>query len=208
MRIETFVYAGSPSRPRVQNIASLNEDLRRIYELFLHSTYWNISNDPLRNRVLQRYRTHGLSSSLGSEAPARPHVARRHGKHLRKERGTTCPQNLEKPSWVMVNQKNVAVHPLLLTIQLVFLKLWMSLVKVFFRTFPQHKKVRHNLRTRGRHCHMTDYYNLFLFRHRILLLLSEELSSQLPDSFEGFSPSPSVVAFEFGAGEDDCPFRL
>ena len=107
----------------------------------------------------------------------------------------------------MVNQKNVAVHPLLHTIQLVFLKLWMSLVKVF-RTFLQHKKLRHNLRTRGRHCHMTDCYNLFMFRHRILLLLSEELSSKLPDSFEGFSPSQSVLAFEFGAGEDDCPFRL
>ena len=45
------------------------------------------------------------------------------------------------------------VHPLLLTIQLVFLKLWMSLVKGFFALLSKlKKKVRHNLRTRGRHC--------------------------------------------------------
>ena len=49
---------------------------------------------------------------------------------------------------------------------------------------------------------MTDDY-----RHGILVLLSEELSSLLPECFDGFSPSPSVLAFEFAAGKDDCPFR-
>ena len=33
-----------------------------------------------------------------------------------------------------------SVHPLLLMIQLVFLKLWMSLVKRFFALFPKLKK--------------------------------------------------------------------
>ena len=37
------------------------------------------------------------------------------------------------------------VHPLLRTFQLVFLKVWMSLVQVFFRTFPQNKKVRRRI---------------------------------------------------------------
>ena len=54
---------------------------------------------------------------------------------------------------------------------------------------------------------MTDNYN-FCFGTEFCLILSEELSSLLPDSFEGFLSSPSVLAFEVGAGEDDCPFRL
>ena len=44
------------------------------------------------------------------------------------------------------------VHPLLLTIQLVVWKLWMSLGTGFFALFPKFKKVRHNFRTRGRNC--------------------------------------------------------
>ena len=54
---------------------------------------------------------------------------------------------------------------------------------------------------------MTDYSN-FLYRHGMVHLLSEELSSLLPDVFEDFSPSLSVLAFEFGAGEEECPIRL
>ena len=44
------------------------------------------------------------------------------------------------------------VHPLLLTIQLVVLKRWMSLGTGFFALFPIFKKVRHNPRTRGQNC--------------------------------------------------------
>ena len=51
---------------------------------------------------------------------------------------------------------------------------------------------------------MTDYYN-FCIGTEFRSFLSEELSSLLPDSFAGFSTSPSVLAFEFGAGEDDRP---
>ena len=43
-------------------------------------------------------------------------------------------------------------HPLLLTIQLVLLKLWMSLGKGFFALFPKFKKVRIWVRTRVREC--------------------------------------------------------
>ena len=42
--------------------------------------------------------------------------------------------------------------------------------------------------------------------HGILLLLAGGLSPLLPELFEGISPP--VLAFEFVAGEDDCPFRL
>ena len=41
----------------------------------------------------------------------------------------------------------------------------------------------------------------------MLLLLSEELSSLLSDSIEGFSPSPSVLAFDFSARENDSPSK-
>ena len=44
------------------------------------------------------------------------------------------------------------VHPLLLTIQLVVLKRWMSLGMGFFALFPNFKKARHNPRTRGQNC--------------------------------------------------------
>ena len=44
------------------------------------------------------------------------------------------------------------VHPLLLTIQLVLLKLWMSLGKGVFALFPKLKKVRNWVRTRVREC--------------------------------------------------------
>ena len=53
-----------------------------------------------------------------------------------------------------------------------------------------------------------DVFLQILNRHGISFLLSEELSSSLPDSFDGFCPSPSVFAFELDAGEDDRPFRL
>ena len=45
-----------------------------------------------------------------------------------------------------------------------------------------------------------------LCQHGILHLLSERLSPLLHELFEGISPS--VLAFEFGAGEDGCPFVL
>ena len=44
---------------------------------------------------------------------------------------------------------------------------------------------------------------------RILLLLSEELASLLPDSIEGFFlPRRLSWPSKFGAAEDDCPVRL
>ena len=51
-----------------------------------------------------------------------------------------------------------------------------------------------------------DVFLQILNRHGISFLLSEELSSSLPDSFDGFCPSPSVFAFELDAVEDDRPF--
>ena len=46
----------------------------------------------------------------------------------------------------------VGVHPLLRTFQLMFMKLWMSLVKGFFALFPKMKKVRSWNRARVREC--------------------------------------------------------
>ena len=43
----------------------------------------------------------------------------------------------------------------------------------------------------------------FLYRHRILPILSEGLSPLLPELLEGVSPSPSILTFDLGAGEDD-----
>ena len=42
--------------------------------------------------------------------------------------------------------------------------------------------------------------------HGILHLLSEGHSPLLPELFDFVSPSPSVLAFDLGAGEDDRPF--
>ena len=74
------------------------------------------------------------------------------------------------------------VHPLLLTIQLVFLKLWMSLVKGFFSLFPIFIKARHNLRTRGRHCLRTRAHGRRLLVTRPWCLRRKTTSLTLPSS--------------------------
>ena len=62
--------------------------------------------------------------------------------------------------------------------------------------------------TRGRMPKLTwRFFIIFCIGTGFPHLLSEGLSPLLPDVLEDFSTSSSGLAFEFGAGEDDRPFR-